>query len=135
MHVYQTEQRKCLLDFLSSNADKQYTIGEIAGHMTGGDKPGKSTLYRLMTRLVQEGYVKRFVKGNSRKFVYQYVNGKHCSSHLHLKCILCGQLIHLDDKDSKSLRQQVLKQNNFEINEAETTLFGTCEKCRFFMKG
>jgi Fur family ferric uptake transcriptional regulator len=130
LRVYQTGQRKCLLGFLKDNADKQYTIEEIAGYMTDGDMPGKSTLYRLMARLVDEGHVKRIVKGNSRKFVYQYLNGEHCSSHLHLNCMVCGQLIHLDDEESRNLRQQLLKYNRFEINEAETVISGVCEKCR-----
>lgn len=130
MKVYQTEQRKILLNFLSQNADMQYTIDEIAMHIVGEKILGKSTLYRLMAKLVDEGFVKRFVKGNSRRFVYQYVNGTYCSTHLHLKCIQCGQLIHLDDKESKALQKQILKKNHFEIDESVTTLFGKCEKCK-----
>ena len=132
MAEYQTEQKKMLSEFLKLNCDKAYTVEDLVEGMKaryGADVPATSTVYRLMTRLVEEGTVKRFVKGHSRRFVYQIVEGEHCRSHLHMKCIGCGRLLHLDEQVSDALLRAVRSSSNFSVNEEETVLFGQCASC------
>ena len=132
MAEYATEQKKMLLDFLRSNCESAYTVEELVEGMQalyGAEGPGKSTVYRLMTHMVEDGTVKRFVKGHSRRFVYQIVAGEHCRSHLHLKCMDCGRLIHLDEQVSEELLDKVRLCSNFAVSEEETVLFGACSDC------
>ena len=133
MGSYHTEQKKALLDFLTRHCDTPFTIEELVRAMEeelGPEAvPGKSTVYRLMTRLVDEGTVKRFVKGNSRHFLYQIVAGEHCRHHFHLKCTRCGKLIHMDDKASEKILQEVLLGSDFTVSQEQTTLFGCCKEC------
>lgn len=131
MAEYKTEQKRLLLGFLKKNSDKAYTIEELIEKMSaeGGRLPGKSTVYRLMTHLVEEGTVKRFVRGNSRKFAYQIVIGEHCERHLHLKCICCGRLLHLDEDVSRGVLDQVFRTAGFSVSEQKTVLFGSCLEC------
>ncbi len=132
MAEYATEQKKMLSDFLRQNCEKAFSVEELMIEMQkayGDSVPGKSTVYRLITRLVEEGSVKRFVKGHSRRFVYQIVEGEHCRSHLHLKCMDCGRLIHLDEGISHELLNKVLDSSHFSVNEEETVLFGECASC------
>ena len=132
MAEYQTEQKRMLSDFLCQNADSAYSVEELVSRMSelyGSSAPGKSTVYRLITRLTEEGTVKRFVKGHSRRFVYQIVMGDHCHSHLHMRCMDCGKLLHLDDSLSHELLGQVLRSSNFAVNEEETVLLGECADC------
>ena len=81
MAHYQTEQRKMLLAFLKAHSDQAYTIDELWEAMKEEQSleivPGKSTIYRMMPGLVEERLVRRFVKGNSRSFVYQMICGEH----------------------------------------------------------
>ena len=133
MAEYHTEQKKRLLAFLQEHEENAYTVEELVEGMkrsgcTGA--PGKSTVYRLMTKMVEEGTVKRFVKGHSRRFVYQIVMGEDCHSHLHLKCTGCGKLIHLDEALSDELMEKVRKARDFSVDEEETVLFGSCSACR-----
>ena len=90
MAQYQTEQKKMLLAYMKAHSEDAFTIEELCERLkeekTFLQAPGKSTIYRLMPKLVEEGLVKRFVKGNSRKFLYQMVCGEHCDRHLHMKC-------------------------------------------------
>ena len=130
MKTYHTGQRQIMLDFLKINADKQFTIEEIAESISEKNGLGKSTIYRLMTKFVEEGAVRRFIKGNSRQFLYQHLAGDHCDSHLHLKCIKCNKLIHLDEDTSKEMLLHVLKKSRFEIDESKTILFGECLDCK-----
>jgi Fur family ferric uptake transcriptional regulator len=137
MSSYQTEQKRVLLDFLTRHCDTPFTIEELVRQMELEEAqeaepeaaPGKSTVYRLMTRLVEEGTVKRFVQGNSRHFCYQIVGGEHCRHHFHLKCTKCGKLIHMNEESSEKILQQVLMGSDFEVNQEETTFFGCCKDC------
>jgi len=128
--IYHTHQRKLLLDFLQSHPDGQYTVEEIVAAMRSDDMPGRSTVYRIMQHLVEEGLVRRFVKDNSRRFLYQYLNPETCSAHLHLKCVSCGRLEHLEDAFSRRLEQTILKSHDFSVDESATLLMGTCRDCR-----
>ncbi|MGE4485568.1 MAG: Fur family transcriptional regulator [Oscillospiraceae bacterium] len=130
--VYLTEQRRRLLDFLHENPERQYKIVEIFEALSQRrDPPAKSTVYRLIKKLVEEGLVRRFVNGTSRQFLYQLVDGERCSYHLHLKCLGCGKLIHMDDEMSDLFQGKIRAINNFELDEKKTLLFGRCESCRF----
>lgn len=133
MAHYQTGQRKMLLAFLKAHSDQAYTIEELWEAMkeeaSCGQIPGKSTVYRMMPGLVEEGLVRRFVKGNSRTFVYQMVCGDRCDCHLHLKCSVCGRLYHMGDQETEKLIREVFRKHHFSVDEEKTILFGHCEDC------
>ena len=130
MAHYQTAQKKLLLDFLREHSRQAFTIEELAAALEGREHaPGKSTLYRLMPLLVQEGRVKRFVRGTSRQFLYQMM-GESCRTHLHLKCSICGQMVHMGHEESLELVRMIDKKYHFSVSEGDTVLFGLCENCR-----
>ena len=126
---YHTDGRQQLLDFLRRNAERPHTIDEIAAALPPERAPGKSTLYRLMTDLVADGTVRRFVRGNSRQFTYQLFGGDDCHAHLHLKCVDCGRVVHLDHDISAYVEERLLRQNHFAADERATMLWGRCETC------
>ena len=132
MSEYNTEQKRMLWSFLCSNCEISYTAEELVDglrELYGADAPGKSTVYRLLPRLVEEGQVKRLVKGRGRSFVYQGVRGEDCRCHLHMKCMSCGKLFHLDESVSDELLSRIRKNTDFSVNEEETVLFGKCGSC------
>lgn len=124
MKVYNTHQRKMLVDFLQKNSDKAFTIEEILENMDG-EKLSQSTAYRLMTKLVEDSLVHRSVKGNSRSFVYQYISDKTCDGHLHIKCTDCGKVYHLDHSITSIIQKDIEKNTQFEI-DSHTVLLGKC---------
>ncbi len=133
MAQYQTEQRKRLLAYMKLHSEEAYTIEEWCERLKAEPgslpAPGKSTIYRMIPKLVEEGLVKRFVKENSRTFLYQMMCGEHCDSHLHMKCSVCGKLYHMDDRESEAFLVQVMKKHHFQIDEGRTVLLGQCEGC------
>ena len=129
--AYQTEQKKALLAFLSSHQEEAFSIDGLAEAMAADpDLPavGKSTLYRLISQLVEEGSVKRFTKGHSRHFLYQLL--PHCAGHLHLRCSRCGRLYHMEDGESTMIIAEILSRHHFAVDGADTVLPGCCESCR-----
>lgn len=134
MAHYQTEQKKMLLAFLQSHKEQAFSIDELCEAMKAElqkeSVPGKSTIYRLMPELLEEGVVKRFVKEHSRKFLYQMIGGEHCHHHLHLKCSICGKVVHMAEIESEALLLQVLENYGFFIDAGKTILFGSCKECK-----
>lgn len=128
MKTYNTHQRKALIDFLQSNCEKAFTIEEIVSGMNENEI-SQSTAYRLMTKLVEEGLVHRTVKGNSRSFVYQFINNEKCEGHLHIKCTDCGKVYHLDHDVSALIQSDIKKNTAFEI-DSHTVLLGKCGSCK-----
>lgn len=135
MSGYNTEQRKVLTDFMSMHSETPFTIEELIIALQNDKSissvPGRSTVYRLMTKMVNEGAVKRFVKGHSRHFYYQIVSSHHCHEHIHMKCTKCGKLYHMDDSETEKILSEVLHNANFMVDREETTLYGTCGCCGF----
>ena len=133
MREYNTEQKKILTEFLRKNRERSYTIEEIAHELKmlyGTSAPGKSTVYRLIHHLVEEGLVSRLPKGRGRSFVYQSLEGDRCLGHLHMRCMTCGRLIHLDDGLSEELLCKVRDLCGFSVNEKDSVLLGNCLSCR-----
>ena len=132
MAEYNTEQKKLLLEFLEENHDSAYTIEEISQALKlKGASIGKSTVYRLMTKLVEEKRVKRQLADGSRKAIYRITLDEHCHNHLHLQCTKCGKVLHLDEKTSDELLNTVKILNDFSVSEEDTVLMGKCAECKF----
>ena len=133
MAHYQTAQKKKLTDFMMKHQEKSFSVEELCAEMEreyiNEEIPGKSTVYRLIQQMVEEGTVKRMMKEHSRKFVYQIAGGAHCSSHLHMKCMDCGRILHMDDDETLKIMAEVMMKNNFKVDERQTMLIGKCGDC------
>ncbi len=132
-----TQQKKLLLDFLKSHPDTPFSVEELTKQLesTSETTPGKSTVYRLIGQLVESGTVKRFVKGNSRQFLYQIAGGEECHHHLHLKCTSCGKLLHMGHSLSNQVLSEILGESDFSVEVESTTLFGCCRDCKLIKEG
>ncbi len=133
MATYQTHQKKDLIDFLKKHSDSAYTIDAIAEEIKKdpefANPPGKSTIYRLMPKLMDDNLVKCFAKGGASKSSYQIMGGENCHFHIHMKCIGCGKLLHMSDEDSDRLLERIRELNHFDVDLNQTLLFGRCQDC------
>lgn len=129
MKEYTTEQRKQLLSFLKEHCDQQFSIEEIAEQLCDGKNISISAVYRNMNKLVAEGAAARFAREGSRKFLYQYVGDRDCKDHLHLKCVKCGQIFHMDGESMEAVLGSV-RRNHFEVDKKSTILYGSCDTCK-----
>lgn len=126
--TYNTEKRAALLRFFSERSTEAYSLDEVCEILLPDGK-GKSTVYRLAAKLVEEGVLRKITEQKSRHCTYQYVGGEECAEHLHLKCRDCGKLIHLDEGSTKSLEEKLLKSSGFALDES-TLIFGKCAECK-----
>lgn len=124
---YQTQQRKLLLDFLKKHHDKPFFVEQIAQSLEG---ISISSVYRNINLMVNEGLVERFQQKGSRKFLYQYLGDSDCAAHLHLKCDICGNILHMDNSLTVKIARIVKQSSNFQLDSSKTFLFGSCTTCK-----
>ena len=132
MSTYRTRQRKTIMDFLMRHADRAFSIDEAAHIMreeAPGAAPGRSTVYRIMAELAEEGAVRRFLEPGDRQATYQYIGDPTCEGHLHMRCARCGSLFHLSDELTTRVRAEIWNADQFSIDNRETVLIGTCADC------
>lgn len=133
MSSYHTAQKSLMLDFLTENPERSFTAEELSEAMIerfGAESaPGKSTVYRLIRKMADDGVVKRTARGDGRGMVYQASAGERCAMHLHLKCTECGRLLHMSDERSGNILGQIFSENKFSVDERQTVLVGRCADC------
>lgn len=129
-NLYKTKQKSLLVEYFEKNRNKQVSIVEITDELCKNGV-GKSTVYRLVAGLVAQGAVQRFRGENGKSVVYQYLGlDKCCCSHFHLKCVHCGNLIHLDCSHINGLKEHITNEHGFFIDISKTVLYGICKECK-----
>lgn len=126
--TYRTKKGEELLALLRTDPDRVWTPAQICARMSP-DGAGESTLYRHLSRLVASGQVRRLCDGHTRHFSYQYIGEDTCAAHLHLKCTVCGRLIHLEGTLTRALENALRAQTGFETDDRNTLLYGRCAAC------
>ena len=103
--AYNTVGKKALIEYMAKNKDKHFTVDGLYEALSSlGISVGKSSLYRLIERLVADGTVRKFKESELSSAAFQYVGSdEDCSHHLHLKCAECGKLVHLECPKSTEL--------------------------------
>ncbi|MBR3569475.1 MAG: transcriptional repressor [Oscillibacter sp.] len=129
MSKYVTRQRKTLLAWLRARPDRLFTAQEIAEALQG-ESVSLSAVYRNLADLEQEGQVRRSAKGGEREIRYQFMAAESCRGCLHLCCTRCGGTFHMGEAAAAALAEAVEKSERFELDCAETVLYGLCGACR-----
>ena len=96
MQTYQTKGRTQILEFFRKN-DGQFSADQVASALP---EIGKSSVYRLLPKLAEEGLLQKVTVDKRRLYSYLFEN---CHRHLHAECTSCGSLIHLDEKTSHEI--------------------------------
>ena len=136
--TYKTEGTTRLINYFSQHPDTQYTVEELyvalknaypEVYVNQGKGSGKSSLYRQLSLLLEEGTVRKFRSDTQASYVYQYVACGACSHHFHLKCLVCGKLEHLDCVISDQLLSHIQIDHHFSVDRGRSILYGLCEAC------
>ncbi len=127
--TYMTGPRKQILDFFIAHKDQHHTVEEVCNALSGAkDAPGKSTVYRQIARLCEDGVLRRFASAGASSFVYQYAVGQDCQHHFHLKCDRCGRLVHMECEHLYGVRRHIQNEHGFLIG-GTSVIYGICATC------
>jgi Fur family ferric uptake transcriptional regulator len=128
---YNTKQQSAILDYIANHSKSPVTAAQlIADFEKEGVLVGRTTVYRHLGKLVENGKVCKYVIDGVAGACYQYAgNAEDCETLLHLKCEGCGRLFDLDCGLFDEVRQHFVKHHVFQINVTKTVMYGTCEHC------
>lgn len=131
---YKTKQYDELLTYVRSMPGKHFTVNDIHNHMKEQGKAiGATTLYRHLDRMVDEGLVSKYTVDPRTPACYEYIGNDHITGEeacYHMKCELCGKLIHLHCGMIPELGEHLLSHHGFRIDPLRTVIYGICEDCR-----
>lgn len=128
--VYQTRQQKAVQKLFSAQPDECLTAEEAYDQLIQtGMEVGKTTVYRAIARLQEQGLLRRYSPHDSSEAArYQY---SPCQdSHMHIRCMECGVLEHLHCAEVESFSAHLACHHGFTLDESRTMLYGLCKACQ-----
>ncbi len=129
--VYRTKQREIIEKFLRENSNTHFTVDSLCALLEKeGNSVGRTTVYRCLERLSQEGQLRKYTQAAGESSCYQYIAyGSDCHEHFHLKCEKCGKLLHIECEQLGELGDHIKSHHNFVVNPLKTVLYGVCQRC------
>ena len=128
--TYQTRQQEAVESLFASHEEDCLSVDDAYRLlMEQGSDIGKTTVYRVITRLCQAGRLRRYApheRGEAAHYQYNPCR----ESHLHIRCITCGALAHLHCEEVESFASHLTRHHGFTLDEGQTILYGCCENCQ-----
>ena len=122
---YNTKQKEIITAIIKKQ-NKEFTINDIYKELKG--QVGLTTIYREVNSLINEGFLSKSIT-NRNKTSYQYLEKCHETNHFYLKCISCGNLIHIDCDCISKLANHIFLKHQFKLTKERIIINGKCPKC------
>ena len=130
--AYKTRQQDLLFSYLKEMQGKHFTAEDVRSHFEAKNiSIGIATIYRQLEKLVAEGKIQKYFIDDHSAACFEYA-GENCDTseqHFHLKCELCGRLIHLECEELEELGGHLKTEHGFVINPLRTVFYGVCTEC------
>ena len=132
-----TRSKTLILQCLQSLGGNHITAEELFDMLKDKNTPvAKSTLYRFLSQLEQDGLVKKYFIGENSCACYQFIGeNSDCHEHFHLLCRQCGEVTHFENPSLEKLIKNLDSTNNFCIDIKDSPFYGTCQTCTKKNKG
>ena len=124
--TYNTKQKDIIIDIIKKQK-YPFTIKDI--YSLTSKEVGLTTIYRLIDTLDSEGYLNKEI-GSDNNTYYQYIDKCDEENHFYLKCINCGQIIHVDCSFASELSDHITTHHNFKLSKEHIIINGICEECQ-----
>lgn len=127
---YKTKSRTLILQYLMEEKEHTISIADINAFLEQqGESTNISTIYRFLDKLVAEGRVMKYQQEDGKKAVFQYVEEESCHQHLHMQCVKCGKMIHLNCGFMQEISTHMMEHHHFRLQCQNSILYGICEVC------
>lgn len=128
---YTTTSRTKILEYLEENSSKTVTVNNISEHLKeNGCEVNVTTIYRFLDKLIDDEKVIKYVAEKGKQATFQYVeNGHRCDEHLHLQCIKCGGITHLECDFMNEIAKHIGSNHGFKIQCKNSIIYGICKSC------
>ena len=129
--IYKTKIKEKIVQCFTENDEASYSAKDIYLNLKQkGEKVNITTVYRNLDTMTGDGLLIRFQDSKCEKALYKY-SGKEgdCRTHLHMKCVECGAVIHLNCRFMKEIKTHIKSDHGFSILCSNSVLYGICKDC------
>lgn len=132
MQGYHTKSRQRILEFLKEHCNHTVSAADIHKALkNSGTAVNLATIYRNLDKMTESGILMKYLDNNADRAVYQYTGEQeHCHEHLHMQCIKCGEIIHLNCSFMAEITKHLIEHYQFELQCTNSILYGMCNECR-----
>ena len=121
-----TAQRASIWETLVEHAGRHVSAAELADAVRAkAPELHRSTVYRTLDVLVEDGLVLRTDLGGDRS--YYELAAEH--AHHHVVCSVCGRIVHVHDDAVAAMFARVEAASGFTLVRSELTFAGLCPAC------
>lgn len=127
---YRTKLREALLELFSHHPSESLTARRAYEELAPSfENLSITSVYRNLDRLVEEEILVRATTEDGRGATYLWGEGGSCYNHLHMQCVTCGRVLHLDCGDTEHYIRHLAEEHGFRLLCGKTTLVGLCRAC------
>ena len=122
---YKTKSRKLILQYLIEEKKHTLSIYNILDFLKEQEElVNVSTIYRYLDKLVSEGKVMKYQNEEGKKAVFQYIEEENtCHQHLHMQCVKCGRVIHLNCGFMEEIKAHMMKHHRCRLQCHNSILY------------
>ena len=115
---YNTKQKEIIIETLKKYKEKSISAKELENLLFL--KVSKATMYRYLDDMSKENIINKYFNEVNNCYEYQYLDDS-CHHHLHLKCMVCGKIIHLNNS--------FINNDSILLDYNHSLLYGKCQSC------
>ncbi len=130
---YKTKQRNQLMEFIKTTSGKHFTVEDVKKYCAEKNiSIATATIYRYLEKMLAEHILNKYVIDEQSAACFEYIENSEEEAengHFHLKCEVCGKLIHLNCDELNLIKNHLLKEHGFSLDSFRTVFYGLCESC------
>lgn len=129
---YTTKVKTWLMGYFDCHMEERNSAKELYAKMRDDGLPANlSTIYRNLEKLVEERVLayEEIPGVEERRYVYHKPE-MACDHHLHLYCVRCGSVFHLNCGFMDEIQNHLNEEHGFLLNCEKSVLMGICKDCR-----
>mgnify|MGYP004586362623 FL=1 len=128
---YHTKQKDTVLEGLKQKKDTFCTIDEFMNYLSENKiQVGRTTVYRALERLYQQGKVLKVPSVEGAPAQYRYLEEEKTRNYGKLVCLKCGKTVPLQCGCIDHFIEHVGAEHGFKVDQKYTILYGYCEVCQ-----
>lgn len=125
-----TKQRQIVLQAFLDSKENHLSAEDVFGMVKDEDPDiGLATIYRSLELFTSLELLKKLDFGDGRSR-YELNDRTMDTVHHHLICLGCGKVIEFSGDFLDGLKEQMERENDFEIVDSQLKVYGYCSECR-----
>lgn len=129
---YKTRISQAIEAFAAERQDRGFCAADVSVYLDeNGIDANTTTVYRNLDRMVTQDKLIKYQSADGSSSMYRMEKADHsCHEHLHMQCVKCGRVIHIDRDTMNHIAKGVHERYGFMIDCDRSSICGICKDCQ-----